>query len=42
MLSGAFGGYTGCISVSRSVLNFNGGGTGRLSAALTVGGDLGI
>jgi SulP family sulfate permease len=31
MLSGAFGGYTGCISVSRSVLNFNGGGTGRLS-----------
>jgi SulP family sulfate permease len=35
MLSGAFGGYTGCISVSRSVLNFNGGGTGRLSG-LTV------
>ena len=35
MLSGAFGGYTGCISVSRSVLNFNAGGTGRLSAALT-------
>jgi sulfate permease, SulP family len=31
MLSGAFGGYTGCISVSRSVLNLNGGGTGRLS-----------
>ncbi len=35
MLSGAFGGYTGCISVSRSVLNFNADGTGRLSAALT-------
>jgi sulfate permease, SulP family len=35
MLSGAFGSYTGCISVSRSVLNFNGGGTGRLSG-LTV------
>lgn len=31
MLSGAFGGHTGCISVSRSVLNFNAGGTGRLS-----------
>jgi len=35
MLSGAFGGYTGCVSISRSVLNFNGGGTGRLSG-LTV------
>jgi SulP family sulfate permease len=35
MLSGAFGGYTGCISVSRSLLNFNSGGTGRLSG-LTV------
>ena len=35
ILSGAFGGYTGCISVSRSLLNFNGGGTGRLSG-LTV------
>jgi SulP family sulfate permease len=35
MLSGAFGGYTGCISISRSVLNFNGGGSGRLSG-LTV------
>jgi SulP family sulfate permease len=31
MLSGAFGGYTGCISVSRTVLNFNSGGAGRLS-----------
>ncbi len=31
MLSGAFGGYTGCISVSRSVLAFNGGGRGRLA-----------
>jgi sulfate permease, SulP family len=35
LLSGAFGGYTGCISVSRSVLNFNSGGTTRLSG-LTV------
>jgi sulfate permease, SulP family len=35
MLSGAFGGYTGCISVSRSLLNFNSGGTGPLSG-LTV------
>jgi sulfate permease, SulP family len=35
ILSGAFGSYTGCVSVSRSVLNFNGGGTGRLSG-LTV------
>jgi SulP family sulfate permease len=31
MLSGAFGGYTGCISVSRTVLNFSTGGSGRLS-----------
>jgi SulP family sulfate permease len=35
MLSGAFGGYTGCISISRSVLNLNTGGTGPLSG-LTV------
>jgi sulfate permease, SulP family len=35
ILTGALGGYTGCISVSRTVLNFNGGGTGRLSG-LTV------
>lgn len=35
MLSGAFGGYTGCISVSRSLLNFNSGGTSPLSG-LTV------
>jgi SulP family sulfate permease len=35
ILSGMFGGYTGCISVSRTVLNFNSGGTGRLSG-LTV------
>ena len=27
----AFGGYTGCISVSRTVLNFSAGGRGRLS-----------
>lgn len=31
MLSGLVGGYTGCMSISRSVLNFNAGGTGRLS-----------
>jgi SulP family sulfate permease len=35
ILTGAFGGYTGCISISRTVLNFNSGGTGRLSG-LTV------
>ena len=35
ILSGVFGGYTGCISVSRTMLNFNSGGTGRLSG-LTV------
>jgi sulfate permease, SulP family len=35
MLSGAFGGYTGCISISRTVLNFKSGATGRLSG-LTV------
>jgi SulP family sulfate permease len=35
MLSGAFGGYTGCVSISRSVLAFNSGGRGRLSG-LTV------
>ena len=35
ILTGAFGGYTGCISISRSVLNFNSGGTGPLSG-LTV------
>jgi sulfate permease, SulP family len=35
LLTGLFGGYTGCISVSRSVLNFNSGGTGPLSG-LTV------
>ena len=31
ILSGALGGFTGCISVSRSMLNLNSGGTGRLS-----------
>jgi sulfate permease, SulP family len=35
ILSGAFGGYTGCISVSRSILNFSSRATGRLSG-LTV------
>ena len=34
ILSGASGGFTGCISVSRSLLNFNGGGTGRLSGLI--------
>jgi SulP family sulfate permease len=31
LLSGALGGYTGCISVSRTILNFNSGGAGRIS-----------
>ena len=31
MLSGAFGGYTGCVSVSRTVLAFNTGARGRLA-----------
>jgi SulP family sulfate permease len=31
ILSGAFGGFTGCISISRSMLNLNSGGTSRLS-----------
>jgi sulfate permease, SulP family len=31
IVSGLFGGYTGCISVSRTVLNFTAGGSGRLS-----------
>ena len=31
VLSGLFGGYAGCISLSRSLLNSNGGATGRLS-----------
>jgi SulP family sulfate permease len=35
ILAGALGGYTGCASISRSLLNFNTGGTGRLSG-LTV------
>jgi sulfate permease, SulP family len=35
ILSGAFGGYTGCISVSRTILNFKSGGNGRRSG-LTV------
>jgi len=35
ILTGALAGYAGCISVSRSLLNFNSGGTGRLSG-LTV------
>lgn len=35
MLTGALGGYAGCISTSRSILNFSSGGRGRLSG-LTV------
>jgi SulP family sulfate permease len=31
ILTGIVGGYTGCISVSRTVLNVSAGGTGRLS-----------
>lgn len=31
ILSGLFGGYAGCISLSRSLLNANSGATGRLS-----------
>jgi SulP family sulfate permease len=31
MLTGLFGGNTGCISISRTLLNFNAGGSGRLS-----------
>lgn len=31
ILAGALGGYAGCVSVSRSILNFNSGGGGRLS-----------
>lgn len=34
ILSGLFGGYAGCISLSRSLLNFNGGATGRLSGLM--------
>jgi SulP family sulfate permease len=35
ILTGMLGGYAGCISVSRSILNFSSGGRGRLSG-LTV------
>ncbi|MBC7575929.1 MAG: SLC26A/SulP transporter family protein [Tardiphaga sp.] len=35
MLAGALGGYASCISISRSLLNISGGGTGRVSG-LTV------
>lgn len=35
ILTGFFGGYPGCVSISRSVLNYNGGGSGPLSG-LTV------
>ncbi len=31
IISGLFGGYTGCLSVSRTVLNFSAGGSGRIS-----------
>lgn len=31
ILTGVLGGYAGCISVSRSILNFSSGGRGRLS-----------
>jgi SulP family sulfate permease len=35
LLTGLLGGYTGCISISRTILNVKAGGTGRLSG-LTV------
>jgi SulP family sulfate permease len=35
ILSGAFGGYTGCISVSRSLLNLNSGVSGLTVAAVS-------
>ena len=35
ILTGVLGGYAGCISVSRTILNFSSGGIGRLSG-LTV------
>jgi sulfate permease, SulP family len=34
ILSGALGGYTGCISVSRTILSLNSGATGRLSGLI--------
>ncbi len=34
ILSGVFGGYTGCLSLSRSVLSFNNGATGRLAGSI--------
>jgi sulfate permease, SulP family len=34
VLSGALGGYTGCISVSRTILSLNSGATGRLSGLI--------
>lgn len=34
ILSGAFGGYTGCLSLSRSILSFNNGATGRLAGSM--------
>ncbi len=33
ILAGVLGGYAGCISISRSLLNRNSGATGRLSAS---------
>ena len=35
ILSGVFGGYTGCISVSRTILSFSSGGKGRLAGLTT-------
>jgi sulfate permease, SulP family len=34
VLSGVLGGYTGCISVSRTILSLNSGATGRLSGLI--------
>ncbi|WP_296513683.1 SulP family inorganic anion transporter [Rhodopseudomonas sp.] len=35
MLSGALGGYSGCVSISRSLLNYRSGGRGRISGLTT-------
>jgi len=35
ILSGALGGYSGCVSISRSLLNYRSGGRGRLSGLVT-------
>ncbi|MGJ4941182.1 SLC26A/SulP transporter family protein [Bradyrhizobium sp. HKCCYLS1011] len=34
LITGALGGYTGCVSISRTILNVKAGGSGRLSGAM--------